>query len=171
MIQSLIQDVTTFVVVGYAGREEGVMNLLIQAAKVFDDKNLFWVQHSSDPKALSPYAAQFLATTRNGGLLVGQDADVFFLELCKHLGIGAPSAISDPFKSARLAIRDVGASKVDHADIKGSIEKAAKLLDFVQSEAVKFDLPSVDRVSEIRNLRLAGKHAEAYHLAQESLSQ
>jgi SIR2-like domain len=55
-VQKLLQHATTFVVVGYGGREEGVMELLIQAADIYRDKNLFWVQYSADPKTLNQKA-------------------------------------------------------------------------------------------------------------------
>jgi hypothetical protein len=82
-IQKLLQHATTFVVVGYGGREEGVMDLLIQAAEVYRDKNLYWVSHSPDPKAVSEKTLEFLLTSKHSGLCPGQDADKFFLELCK----------------------------------------------------------------------------------------
>lgn len=73
-VQKLLQHATTFVVVGYGGREDGVMDLLVQAAAVYRDKNLLWVQHSPGPKTLSPKAQAFLATSRKGGLIADLDA-------------------------------------------------------------------------------------------------
>ena len=167
-IQNLIQNATTFVVIGYAGREEGIMSLLIQAAEVFDDKNLFWIQHSSNPDVLSEFATQFLSTTRNGGLVLGQDADCFFLELCQALGVGAPTAVSDPLKMARQAIKDVSASAIKHRDIEGEIERARTSL-LVADRALLAKSQEGDPVSSIRELRLAGRHRDAYVLAEEAL--
>lgn len=82
-IRNLLYYATTFVAVGYGGREEGVMDLLIQAAKDYHDKYLFWVEYSPNPKSISDKVCEFLATSRNGRLFPGRDADRFFLELCK----------------------------------------------------------------------------------------
>jgi hypothetical protein len=101
-IESLFQELRVFVVVGYGGRETGVMDLLINAARHFTDKRLFWVLHGSDPAALSDKARDLLATSRNSALLIGQDADSFFLHLLRELNVGAPETIRDPLFLARL---------------------------------------------------------------------
>ena len=46
-IELLFQELRVFVVVGYGGRETGVMDLLINAARHFTDKRLFWVLHGA----------------------------------------------------------------------------------------------------------------------------
>src|SRR5208282_4217735 len=69
-INKLFQYATVFVAVGYGGRETGVMDLLIREATTFHDKNLFWINHSSDPSAISPKVREFLATSQNSRLLV-----------------------------------------------------------------------------------------------------
>lgn len=160
-VRGLIQAAKTFVVVGYAGREEGIMNLLVEAARSFDDKNLFWVQYSDDPKTLSEKARAFLATSRNGGLLLGRDADRFFLELCQALEIGTPSAIREPLRAATDALAKVQASRHDHADITAEIERAGRRLD-VARRALETADATPDPVARLRDLRLAGKIDEAY---------
>jgi hypothetical protein len=131
-VQKLLQHATTFVVVGYGGREDGVMDLLVQAAAVYRDKNLLWVQHSPGPKTLSPKAQAFLATSRKGGL-----------------------------------IADLDAYRGPNADIRAEIDRARHALlreRFADAEA---DTTEVER---IRALRLAGKDAEAYALADQALA-
>ena len=165
-IQGLFQHATTFVVVGYGGREVGVMDLLIDSAKIFRDKNLYWIQYSSDPHDLSPKAKDFLATSRNGGLLIGQDADTFFLELCRELGVGAPTAISDPLGSLRRIIGEVEQATMSQADIRAEISRAKSRLDTLGEALAKAERTIDDVIAEIREKRLAGDHAEAYRLAE-----
>lgn len=170
VIQSLMRDAKAFIVIGYEGREKGVMDLLIDAAKNFDDKKLYWVLYSSNPKDLSDKAARFLATTRNGGLLIGQDADAFFLDLCRELRVGAPTAISDPLKASRRAMQQISGSKIGLDDIRSEIDKANERLAAAQAALEKHDGEN-NMASKIRELRLAGKHEEAYLLAEKALVQ
>ncbi|WP_287747551.1 SIR2 family protein [Methylobacterium sp.] len=168
-VQKLLQHATTFVVVGYGGREDGVMDLLVQAAAVYRDKNLFWVQHSPDPRTLSPKAQAFLATSRNGGLLVGQDADGFFLDLCRALGVGVPSALSDPLKAVGRLIADLDAYRSPNADIRAEIDRARARHAFLH-ERLEDAAADTTEVEQIRELRLAGHDAEAYARAERALA-
>lgn len=95
-VESLFQELQVFVVIGYGGRETGVMDLLINTARRFTDKQLFWLLHGSDPAALSDKARDLLATSRNSALLIGQDANSFFLHLLRELNIGVPETIREP---------------------------------------------------------------------------
>ena len=169
-IQKLFQHATTFVAVGYGGREDGVMDLLIRAAEVYRDKNLFWVSHSPRPDAIGPKVRRFLATSRNGGLLVGQDADRFFLDLCRHLGIGSPSAVSRPLATVERVIENLSASTVNDADIRAEIAAARARFERLQAA----DRPPAQDVlaaviAPIREARLAGDYEKAYRLANEAL--
>src|SRR5262249_16774839 len=89
-------DMRALVVVGYGGREAGIMDLMIKAARRFPDKRLIWVAHDKDPSRISDKARLFLATSRNARLLVDQDSDSFFLNLLKELKIGSPETIREP---------------------------------------------------------------------------
>jgi hypothetical protein len=170
-VQKLLQHATTFVVVGYGGREEGVMELLIQAAEVYRDKNLFWVQYSADPKTLNQKAKRFLGTSRNAGLLVAQDADVFFLELCRELGVGPPMALSEPLKAVEQVIRDIEASSVANDDIRLEIKSAKARTSMLSAALANAVRTEEDVIAEIRAKRLSGNYAEAYGLAEEALRQ
>lgn len=171
-IQKLLQHATTFVAIGYGGREEGVMDLLIQAVKVFRDKNLFWVNHSTNPDDISYKVGEFLSTSRHAGLCLGQDADGFFLELCKSLKIGSPRAISQPLETVERVISEVRESKVTDPAIQAEIDAAADRTARLKAHDLKSQEHEVDpvlkKVSEIRETRLAGQHARAYELAKEA---
>jgi hypothetical protein len=171
-IQKLLQHATTFVAIGYGGREHGVMDLLIQAAKVYRDKNLFWVNHSSDPSAITDKVREFLASSRNARLLTGEDADRFFLKLCGELGVGSPRAISQPLEALEHLIRDVLRSTALDPDIRAEIDAARARFDRLKafdSRPTEGD-PVDAMISAIRKRRLAGDYAEAYRLAEEALS-
>jgi hypothetical protein len=149
------------------------MDLLIHAAGVYRDKNLFWVSHSPRPDAISPKVRDFLATSRNGGLLPGQDADRFFLDLCKELEIGAPRAIAQPLSTVTRVIADVSLSTVTDTDIRSEITAAQARLGRLQAFDAKAELenPTEAIISAIREARLAGDPATAYRLANEALSE
>jgi hypothetical protein len=148
------------------------MDLLIQAAQVYRDKNLYWVSYSPDPKDISDKVREFLLTSKHSGLFPGQDADEFFRKLCKSLKIGSPRAISQPIETVERAIREVSKSKVINEDIQAEISAAykrvARLKDYDSSQADEID-PVLAKISSIRENRLAGKHAEAYLLAKKAL--
>jgi hypothetical protein len=170
-IQKLFQHATTFIAIGYGGREEGVMDLLIQAARVYYDTNLYWVDYSPNPKSISDKVREFLATSSHAGLFPGQDADRFFLDLCQSLNIGSPSAISLPLKSVEAAIQGISASRVEDPDIReepNMAEARVNRLKKYDKKSQRSDLLAA-RVSAIRKKRLAGDHAEAYRLAEKEL--
>jgi hypothetical protein len=170
-IQKLLQHATTFVAVGYGGREVGVMDLLIQAANVYQAKNLYWISYSHDPKAISDKVLAFLSTSKNGGLCPGQDADRFFLELCKSLNIGSPSAISLPLQGVEATINGISASQVEDPDIREQLSVARNRvarLRVYDEQSLKGDGVTAT-VSALREKRLAGDLAVAYPLAEEVL--
>jgi hypothetical protein len=172
-INKLFQYATVFVAAGYGGRETGVMDLLIREARTFHDKNLFWISHSPDPNTLSPKVREFLATSRNSRLLVGRDADSFFLSLCQAIGIGAPGVIADPLASVERVINQVAASTMTDPTIRAQVEMARERL--ARLRPLDARTPPGDRVAAaiaaIQEARLAGRHAEAYRLAAQALDQ
>ncbi len=166
-IQSLFQHATTFVAIGYGGREDGVMDLLVQAARAYPDKNLFWVNLSPDPDAIGPKVAAFLETSRNGGLLPGQDADRFFLDLSRELGIGAPGAVARPLDAATDAVAALSRSILGDADMLAELAGAQAHLTRLQAHEGPPTDPLENVISRIREARLAGDAATAYRLASE----
>jgi tetratricopeptide (TPR) repeat protein len=174
-IVSLFRELRVFVVVGYGGREKGIMDLLVRAARQFADKQLFWITNSADPKTLSPKAVEFLATSRNAALVVGQDADTAFLRLLKELGIGAPEAIRNPLflpglhasglaphDSADISDREAIAAEI--ARHKGEIETLHKALAGHRNKRTTTETAT----TKARELRLAGKLDEALKILRQA---
>lgn len=161
-VRGLLHEAITFVVVGYGGREDGVMDLLVDAAESYPDKNLFWVQYSNRPDDLSPKAKRFLATSRNAGQLLGQDADVFFLDLCRELKVGVPSIIGDPLAPMQRVLKQLDLSKVGNDDIAAEIAEARRRTDLVAACLKRDREARNDPSTTVRDLRLAGQTKKAY---------
>jgi hypothetical protein len=166
-IRGLLKAATTVVVVGYAGREDGVMDLLCEAAKTYEDKNLFWVQHSNNPCELSLKARVFLDTSCNGRLMVGQDADAFFLGLCRELKIGTPRAVSDPLASIGRVIAQLSNAPTSHGDIKAEISEAERRVNVARTCLTRDAEERVSIVVRLRELRLSGNISDAYRISNE----
>jgi tetratricopeptide (TPR) repeat protein len=172
-IESLFQELRVFVVVGYGGREAGVMDLLINAARHFTDKRLFWVLHGSDPAALSDRARDLLATSRNSALLIGQDADSFFLHLLRELNVGAPETIREPLflpqlHAVQLAQHD--AAQISEARTIGVTIERHRSEIAAMAEALdrhrKKQTATEAALAKARELRLAGKLVDALKVLQ-----
>jgi hypothetical protein len=169
-IRSLIQYAHAVVVVGYGGREDGVMDLLVEAAQAYPYKHLYWVLHGGNIEALSDKARRFLSTTHNGGVLVDYDADRFFLELSKELGVGGPRATSDPLSIVERCLGEAQKAKIAHADIQVQIDEASKRLVTLRKAEASASEDAVAAVSrEVRRLRLTGDLKGAYELATREL--
>lgn len=85
--EELFRESSALLVVGYGGRDRGVMRALQKAAVAKPGgKAVFWVMHEKNPDLLSPLARDFLRAC-GGRLILGQDADVFFDDLALGLGI------------------------------------------------------------------------------------
>jgi tetratricopeptide (TPR) repeat protein len=166
-IQTLLQHASTFVVVGYGGREDGVMDLLVRAAETFPDKNLFWVAHSNRYEDLSEKAMAFLKTSRNGAALLGRDADKFFFELSKELRIGAPSAIANPLAVFDQWVKTAQLATTQDTDIRNELKRASDQLNFLKEcLAAKATKPLAD---ELREKRLAGDLKRAWALVESAM--
>jgi hypothetical protein len=120
-----------------------------------------------DPKSISDKVREFLVTSKNGRLYPDQDADRFFLQLCKGLKIGSPLAISAPLGPVQRVIADVLKSKLVGKDIQAEINAAKDRVERLSAydQSQKGD-PVAAKASEIREKRLAGDPAEAYRLAE-----
>ena len=138
--ETLFQYARVIVVVGYEGREPQIMKLLTDASRRLPDKHIFWSLYSSDPDDLSPNAADFMSHSRNARLIIGQDADLFFHDLCKELGIGAPQSLRDPveFLSRRLEgvytptdprLDAIAATRAEAVDLLGALKRFQLLLN------------------------------------------
>lgn len=98
-IDELMRSATVFLVVGYSGKEKGLMNLLTGAAKRYPDTQIFWVSHNKNPQSISPLTKDLMRTSRYSRVLANWDSDHFFYELLQELGLNAPKLIEDPMFS------------------------------------------------------------------------
>jgi len=157
-LYSLFQQCRPLVVIGYGGGEEGVMRLLINAAKTYPDKLIYWVMYEQDPEGLSDQAKELLRTGRNKFVIPGQDADAFFAQLMAGLGIGTPGWMQDPTGFLQHRAKTIAVAK--HDDIDGEIERYRRRLGALAECQEKEDAHA-RLLGEIRELRLAGRHEEA----------
>ena len=81
----ILREAPLLVVVGYAGKEEGVVELLVRAGREMPNLVVYWVAYEPDASSLSPAIEDFLSGP-NKFLIPGQDADSFFAELMRELG-------------------------------------------------------------------------------------
>jgi tetratricopeptide (TPR) repeat protein len=170
-IETLFQELSVFVVVGYGGRERGVIDLLVRAASRFPDKQIFWVSHGSDPKRLSDKGRALLATSRHSALLVGRDADSFFLQLLKELGVGAPESIREPLYLARLHAQNLeiqdSSEIAEHALITAEISRHRSEIELLEKALARHRAGRThaeSAVAQARELKLAGKLVQAFGL-------
>ena len=168
-IRSLIQYAHALVVVGYGGREDGVMDLLVEAAEAYPYKHLYWVLHGSNIDTLSEKARKLLSTTHNGGVLVNYDADKLFLELSRELGVGGPRVISDPLAMVEAYLKAAGSARINHADIQAQLDEAFRRLATLRSAASLESDHATAAANEIRRLSLSGDLMGAYELASREL--
>jgi tetratricopeptide (TPR) repeat protein len=172
-IESLFQELRVLVVVGYGGRETGVMDLLINAARHFTDKRLFWVLHGNAPAALSDKARDLLATSRNSALLIGRDADTFFVHLLRELNVGSPEAIREPLFLARLHAAQLAQHDspqiADAATIDAAIERHRSEIT-AMAQALdrhrKKQTATESALAKGRELRRAGDRVRALEVLQ-----
>ncbi len=135
VLYTLLHRSDLLIVVGYAGGEEGIMQLLKRIARQLPSLMIFWVLYESDEGALSPGAVSLLSIGENKFLISDTGADEFFRDLMNELGLGVPGWIEDPF--ARLA-RDAAQIKgMDDKDVKSSILRMQKLVQVASDKAEK----------------------------------
>ena len=167
-IGPIFQDMRALVVVGYGGREDGIMDLMSEAGNRYPDKRLMWVAHDKDPARLSPKAKSFMATSRNARLIVGQDADSFFLQLLKELEIGAPETIREPLflavaHSSTLCSHE-SSGIFERAAIREAISRHRDEIS-VMRDALRVHREnrtrSEDALVRAREMRLAGRFDDA----------
>lgn len=72
------------VVVGYAGREEGVVDVLAEVVNELPQTIIYWITYEADDSGLSRKVREILSGP-NKYWIPGQDADVFFAELLRMM--------------------------------------------------------------------------------------
>ena len=160
-LAELLRNSPALIVVGYAGGEEGVMRVLIDAADDLGRKTVYWVQYGANPEDLSPRASELLTMT-SGSLVVGKDADVFFAELMRGVGHGIPGWMKDPIQG--LDERALEVVTPQNATIYAEIESYQTRLAGLRQcrdrqEAARGEREK--RLAEFRELALSGKSTEA----------
>jgi hypothetical protein len=124
MMMGLLKQATVLVVVGYAGGEEGVMNLLQYAAQTIPRMVVYWIAYEKSYRDLSTGARTLLETGENKFFIPDQDADGFFQALTRELGEGQPSWVADPILAlAEQAERLRGNGDLEIADLIGEYQK------------------------------------------------
>lgn len=99
MMMSLLKQSTIIVIVGYAGGEEGVMQLLQYAAEHIPRMVIYWVGYERSYADFSPRARKLLETGDNKFFIPDKDADRFFQALMRELGEGQPEWVADPIEA------------------------------------------------------------------------
>jgi len=119
-IGELFREANVCIVIGYGGRERGLMDVLIDAGKRFPDTRIFWVTRSEDMGQLSEQALELLSTSKYSSVVLGQDADDFFLQLLKNLNCCPPKIIEKPtYLMEHLRDNLVFSSNVEIANLIG----------------------------------------------------
>jgi tetratricopeptide (TPR) repeat protein len=161
-LRELLRESSALVVLGYAGREEGVMDVLIDAARELGGKTIYWVQHDRNPQTLSSKATALLGCCPNGGLLVGHDADLFLTELMSGVGVGVPAFMTDPLadlhRTASQILRPT--ARTAYAEITTYLERLNALRESDKDWQARRSERDV-KLSEFRQLALAGRLTEA----------
>ncbi len=160
-IIGILQEAKAFVVVGYAGGEEGVIEILIEAAKKLNEPTIYWVMHDKHPDKLSPKAKELLQHSSIKSPICGQDADAFFAQLMSGLGLGKPEWMKAPINTllcnaARIAEVDNSDIKAILADYRAHIEQLEKCGQIQPERSMSEEI-----MLKVSELRLKGKDKEA----------
>jgi len=168
----LLRSSQAFVIVGYAGGEEGVMDVLIRAARDLREKTIYWVQYSPHPDALAPRAVTLLEFSRAGGLVVDQDADTFFAQLMRGLAIGLPRWMKEPV----VALQDLAGQiiKPNYSEVSQQLDLHADRLRVLSEALAGWEnarSTATRLLDESRGLLLAGRPSEVVALLGPKISQ
>lgn len=156
-ISSLIHDSNAFVVVGYSGGEEGIMEIFSEAFLSDKTVPLYWV--SRDPEdRLSAGVQRLLKQRANSFLIPIEDSDQFFAELRERLKVGLPLALRRP--TVIDIVETPGLSVSQH------IKKHQELATAAEKEFLK-SMESVGDIEKASRLKLSGKYAEAVDVLKE----
>lgn len=117
MIHSLLQQCELLVVVGYGGREEGVMELLRDAAKTLPRLVIYWVTYEQGHENLSASARELLSG-ENKFTIWGGSADKFFGDLMAELRIGQPRWVANPIAVLKEQSERLCAPEAELEDVR-----------------------------------------------------
>ncbi|WP_162245653.1 SIR2 family protein [Brevundimonas sp. Root1279] len=130
-VRDLVRSTSTIVFIGYAGREKAIMGLLKKALTEFSEKEIFWCSFEGNPSSIGEAAREIIDDNPNARILLNQDADMFFFELCRDLGIGSPRFVRDPLGAiARQSSRIVKPSEHSAThEISMEIDRHSEMLE------------------------------------------
>jgi len=136
-IRDLVRSTGTIIFIGYAGREKAIMSLLKKALTEFSEKEVYWCSYDGNPDRIGDGAREIMVGNPNARILLKQDADRFFFELCRDIGVGSPRFVRDPLGSiADQAVRVVKPTGQGTAkDIRTEIERLGQLLGSARESA------------------------------------
>lgn len=150
-IEDIFRAAKIFIIVGYGGRENGLMQILTEAGKRWPDTQIFWVAHSELEKDLSENARELIATSEFASVIPGQDSDVFFNDLMTALGDGVPKIVEDPLHAARELMANLAFS--NNPDIRNFISKYQEKVLLVKSIFSEIDFVEDFKYQEMRLVR------------------
>ncbi len=147
MLASVLQMCDLLVVVGYGGREEGVMALLTEASRRLPLTQVFWVLRDGDH--LSAGAESFMGFGENKFLVMASDADTFFRDVMNELRLGQPRWIADPMGSLSEG-RDEIVVPAGDAELEAAIADYRRKIDFAKANPA----PEAGELARMASLRL-----------------
>ena len=104
-LKYVFQDVARgrcWIIIGYSGENDPVFERLAEV-DIFQNK-LFWIGHKDKEPDDHVLKKILMPQSKFGYYVKGYDADSFFLELSKELGLPEPQIVSKPFSHLKEAI-------------------------------------------------------------------
>ncbi|HEV2816498.1 MAG TPA: SIR2 family protein [Allosphingosinicella sp.] len=158
MMHQVLQACDVLVVVGYAGGEEGIMDMLLSVARRMDGLVVYWVVHNTETE-LSPGTRELL-TLENKFLVDGGEADKFFGDLMRRLRLGQPSWVDDPVAEL-FKQRDLLVAPQEITEVRILIEEYRRCIDYAEEHGR--DLGAADDpILRAAELRAAGEYGDAW---------
>lgn len=109
MVHTLLQQCNVLVVVGYAGGEEGLMKILLEASERLESLVVYWVVYDRREQ-ISPNCSR-LMKGENKFVIDGGPSDKFFFQLMSALEIGPPRWVMEPVGDATTRLGSLRAVK------------------------------------------------------------
>jgi hypothetical protein len=159
MIMSLLQQCDHLVVVGYGGGEEGIMELLGDAARSLPQLVIYWVNFLPGLDGLSQRTLQ-LMSGENKFVIWGGPADKFFGDLMEGLKIGAPRWVSDPISVLKEQSARLKEPSADFEDIRILVRAFKERIAFADQPEHRWPEATHAKVRAAA-LRAAGAFAQA----------
>jgi SIR2-like domain len=159
MIMTLLQQCDHLVVVGYGGGEEGIMELLGEAARALPQLVIYWVNYLPGLEGL-PQRALNLLSGENKFVIFGGPADKFFGDLMGELRIGAPRWVSDPIGVLKDQSGRLKESSAEFEDIRILVRAFKERVAFADQPDHRWPEANHAKV-KAAGLRAAGAFREA----------